>query len=82
MSLNRTEEEKNFNEEINKHGGCPFFASKISTASGEIKCSNDDISLYNSYLQLDKILTAQEPITKKFNVHAHDEHLFIVIHQT
>ncbi|MEY3398092.1 MAG: hypothetical protein RL220_686 [Bacteroidota bacterium] len=36
---------------------------------------------YSSYLQLDKILNAQELESDKRNQHAHDEMLFIVIHQ-
>ncbi len=37
---------------------------------------------YSDYLQLDKILNAQEPESDKQGEHAHDEMLFIVIHQT
>jgi tryptophan 2,3-dioxygenase len=37
---------------------------------------------YSSYLQLDKILDAQHLESDKVNQHAHDEMLFIVIHQT
>lgn len=36
---------------------------------------------YHDYLQLDKILNAQFPESDKQNLHAHDEMLFIVIHQ-
>ncbi len=36
---------------------------------------------YGSYLQLDKILNAQELESAKHGVHAHDEMLFIVVHQ-
>jgi tryptophan 2,3-dioxygenase len=36
---------------------------------------------YSSYLQLDKILAAQEPESARQGVHAHDETLFIIIHQ-
>ncbi|MER3471254.1 MAG: tryptophan 2,3-dioxygenase [Chitinophagaceae bacterium] len=36
---------------------------------------------YHDYLQLDKILNAQAPESLKHNVSAHDEMLFIVIHQ-
>ncbi len=36
---------------------------------------------YSSYLQLDKILDAQHLESDKQNKHAHDEMLFIVIHQ-
>ena len=37
---------------------------------------------YHDYLQLDKILNAQDPESAKQNISAHDEMLFIVIHQT
>ncbi|HEY0976787.1 MAG TPA: tryptophan 2,3-dioxygenase family protein [Flavobacteriales bacterium] len=36
---------------------------------------------YPDYLQLDKILGAQEPESDKHGVEAHDEMLFIIIHQ-
>ena len=37
---------------------------------------------YHDYLQLDKILNAQDPESAKQNISAHDEMLFIIIHQT
>ncbi len=37
---------------------------------------------YSDYLQLDKILNAQEPESDKHGVKADDEMLFIIIHQT
>ncbi|HET7899409.1 MAG TPA: tryptophan 2,3-dioxygenase family protein, partial [Flavisolibacter sp.] len=36
---------------------------------------------YHDYLQLDKILAAQHPESDKHNASAHDEMLFIIIHQ-
>lgn len=36
---------------------------------------------YSDYLQLDKILNAQEPESEKLQQPAHDEMLFIIIHQ-
>lgn len=36
---------------------------------------------YHDYLQLDKILDAQHPESNKHNASAHDEMLFIIIHQ-
>lgn len=36
---------------------------------------------YGDYLQLDKILTAQAPESAKYANEAHDETLFIVVHQ-
>jgi tryptophan 2,3-dioxygenase len=43
-------------------------------ASGELH--------YHDYLQLDKILNAQDPESAKHAISAHDEMLFIIIHQT
>ncbi len=37
---------------------------------------------YHDYLQLDKILNAQHPESDKCNASAHDEMIFIIIHQT
>ncbi|MBJ3775065.1 tryptophan 2,3-dioxygenase family protein [Acuticoccus mangrovi] len=37
---------------------------------------------YSSYLKLDRILSAQEPESDRLGVDAHDEMLFIVVHQT
>src|SRR5689334_12563448 len=37
---------------------------------------------YHDYLQLDKILNAQSPESDKQELPAHDEMLFIIIHQT
>ena len=59
----------------------------------EINKSNSDLSLpfrgtggesvhYHDYLQLDQILNAQHPESNKQNIAAHDEMLFIIIHQT
>jgi len=36
---------------------------------------------YHDYLQLDKILNAQSPESNKQNLQAHDEMLFIIVHQ-
>lgn len=36
---------------------------------------------YSDYLGLDKLLNAQNPLSKKYGEEAHDEMLFIVIHQ-
>ncbi len=36
---------------------------------------------YHDYLQLDKILNAQDPESRKLQLEAHDETLFIIIHQ-
>ena len=36
---------------------------------------------YSNYLQIDKILGAQDPISDKIGKPAHDEMLFIIVHQ-
>ncbi|MEZ4798335.1 MAG: tryptophan 2,3-dioxygenase family protein [Flavobacteriales bacterium] len=46
-----------------------------------IRRSNINEMYYSSYLQLNKILDAQALESDKQNKHAHDEMLFIVIHQ-
>lgn len=65
---------------------CPFVngSARATLANGveSTENSNTNSVNYNSYLKLDKILDAQEPVSLKHNVNAHDEHLFIIIHQT
>lgn len=77
--------------------GCPFMSgaslpvrSKTGNKSGNkmfvewqtsISIASEPI-LYHDYLGLDKILNAQFPVSKKYGTMAHDEHLFIVVHQT
>jgi len=51
----------------------PEWQTSISIASEPV--------LYTDYLQLDKILNAQFPVSQKYGNLAHDEHLFIVVHQ-
>src|SRR4051794_3437854 len=44
---------------------------------------NDTPVYYSNYLQLDKILNAQHPVSAEMDrMPAHDEMLFIIIHQT
>mmetsp|Transcript_30741 Transcript_30741/g.77131 ORF Transcript_30741/g.77131 Transcript_30741/m.77131 type:complete len:110 (-) Transcript_30741:1059-1388(-) len=60
---------------------CPFGAGNggtQTTAPGE----PDPSLYYGNYLKLDKILSAQELQSEKFGAPAHDEMLFIIIHQT
>jgi tryptophan 2,3-dioxygenase len=52
-------------------GKCPFGA----------EVQHSDGIHYHDYLQLDKILNAQAPESDKHNSSAHDEMLFIIIHQ-
>jgi len=53
--------------------GCPFNAAPSAPTAGDVH--------YHDYLQLDKILSAQEPESNKRSASAHDEMLFIIIHQ-
>ncbi|KAJ6668725.1 hypothetical protein lerEdw1_012208 [Lerista edwardsae] len=76
--------------------GCPFWENKyqynfnkLSLADKEDDKSQEGLNkaskgglIYGDYLQLDKILNAQElQSEKKGNNKIHDEHLFIVTHQ-
>lgn len=36
---------------------------------------------YGDYIQLDKLLTSQQPVSKEHGPEAHDETLFIIVHQ-
>jgi len=76
--------------------GCPFISGasmpvrhKSGTKTGNrmfvewqtsISIASEPI-VYHDYLGLDKILNAQFPVSKKYGAMAHDEHLFIVVHQ-
>jgi len=75
--------------------GCPFFhgdkaptqrqTSKKLVKNPEwqtsVSIASEPVN-YHDYLQLDKILNAQFPVSQKYGTLAHDEHLFIVVHQT
>jgi tryptophan 2,3-dioxygenase len=36
---------------------------------------------YSDYLHLEKLLTSQSPKSDEYRQHAHDEMLFIIVHQ-
>lgn len=71
--------------------GCPFFAGKQISQTHKKLPKNPEwqtsVSIasepvnYTDYLQLDKVLHAQFPVSQKYGTLAHDEHLFIIIHQ-
>nr|XP_056711031.1 tryptophan 2,3-dioxygenase [Euleptes europaea] len=74
--------------------GCPFWENKyqfnfnkLSLSDGEDKSQEGGNKaskgglIYGDYLQLDKILNAQELQSEKKGSKIHDEHLFIVTHQ-
>ncbi|XP_072899132.1 tryptophan 2,3-dioxygenase-like [Hemitrygon akajei] len=73
--------------------GCPFRGSKPihpfpsevqenydASQGGTNKASKGGI-IYADYLQLDKIINAQELVSEKKGNKIHDEHLFIITHQ-
>ncbi|XP_060102588.1 tryptophan 2,3-dioxygenase [Heteronotia binoei] len=74
--------------------GCPFWENKYQfnfnkwslsdaedkSQEGQNKASKGGL-IYGDYLQLDKILNAQELQSEKKGSKIHDEHLFIVTHQ-
>jgi hypothetical protein len=78
--------------------GCPFFMNnkkppmkQFSQNSHSMIVSHEMMTsvsvasepiVYHDYLQLDKILHAQFPVSAKYGTLAHDEHLFITIHQS
>lgn len=47
----------------------------------EDKLKQRPVMLYNEYLCLDKILSAQRLLSAEYNNEIHDEHLFIITHQ-
>ncbi|XP_043564742.1 tryptophan 2,3-dioxygenase-like isoform X1 [Chiloscyllium plagiosum] len=73
--------------------GCPFQRRKSQHAFPSDLQENNDMSqdgtnkasqggiIYSDYLQLDKIINAQELQSEKNGNKIHDEHLFIITHQ-
>jgi tryptophan 2,3-dioxygenase len=61
--------------------GCPF-GHGAAAAGDHVDPISDDGVYYAEYLGLDKLLTAQHPASAAHGVEAHDEMLFIIIHQT
>ncbi|XP_069486425.1 tryptophan 2,3-dioxygenase isoform X2 [Ambystoma mexicanum] len=72
-------------------GGCPFMRKTSLLTLGDTEgedSSQDGVNkaskgglIYGDYLQLDKVLDAQELQSEKKGNKIHDEHLFIVTHQ-
>ncbi|KAB7495946.1 Tryptophan 2,3-dioxygenase [Armadillidium nasatum] len=62
---------------------CKYVRVTVVDASQEGRNLVEELGgkTYSSYLQLDKILTAQHMISEEDGKQVHDEHLFIVIHQ-
>lgn len=66
---------------------CPFDQKSMRVNLTSLWKDPDSGVLYGDYLMLDHLLACQEPITRsKFTDHrkseVHDEHLFIITHQT
>ncbi|XP_073432536.1 tryptophan 2,3-dioxygenase [Dendrobates tinctorius] len=73
--------------------GCPFMGTRYTFSKLSLEDKNGDDSqeginkaskgglLYGDYLQLSKVLDAQELQSEKKGNKIHDEHLFIVTHQ-
>ncbi|MDP2437676.1 MAG: tryptophan 2,3-dioxygenase family protein [archaeon] len=66
---------------------CPFGYGSSHADEGDGSSSNvpplgDGGIYYSDYLGLDKLLTAQNPESTKAGKPAHDEMLFIIVHQT
>ena len=63
--------------------GCPFFKSNGKKFPEWQTSKSVAVApvTYREYLQLDKILNAQQPQSAIYDTLVHDEHLFIVIHQ-
>jgi hypothetical protein len=91
------ESESEFISGAGSGGGCPFmhgsnishkpdgatnkaFPKKFIEWQTSISIASQPI-VYNDYLHLDKVLNAQFPVSKKYGKMAHDEHLFIIVHQ-
>lgn len=80
-------------DELPRSSGCPFFNGpskqpRVNSVNKKFPEWQTSVSVaaeplfYNEYLKLDKILNAQFPESQKYGQLAHDEHLFIVVHQT
>lgn len=54
---------------------------KLTDLRFPFRGTEGDAVHYHDYLQLDKILDAQHPESNRHNASAHDEMLFIIIHQ-
>lgn len=87
-------EKKSDESSFPKPSGCPFMngsmppkpirSNSVNKKFPEWQTSVSIASepvVYNEYLQLDKILNAQFPESNKYGHPAHDEHLFIIVHQ-
>lgn len=60
---------------------CPFINGVESNLTEENNAAENGGLLYAEYLQLDKLLDAQNLISTESGKQVHDEHLFIITHQ-
>jgi len=89
VNTNNGHEEANENGSGNGYasgGGCPFMNQqkhKPKFPEWQTETSKDvDSFSYREYLHLDEILNSQKLMSEKYGVMVHDEHLFIIVHQT
>lgn len=67
-------------------GGCPFMSQnkhKPRFPEWQTETSKDVEALsYREYLHLDEILSSQKLMSERYGIKVHDEHLFIIVHQS
>ena len=64
-------------------GGCPFMNPTRKFPEWQTEASKDtDTISYREYLKLDSILNSQKLMSEKYGTRVHDEHLFIIVHQS
>uniref|UniRef100_A0A669R276 Tryptophan 2,3-dioxygenase n=2 Tax=Phasianinae TaxID=9072 RepID=A0A669R276_PHACC len=92
---NRLAEHSSVSLDPGTMSGCPFTGNKYSYKFGNLSLKDEKADesqeginkaskgglIYGDYLQLNKILNAQELQSEKKGNKIHDEHLFIVTHQ-
>ncbi len=61
-------------------GGCPFLGS-TQVPKKEQNNPQDKYVYYSDYLKLDKLLSCQDMKSEEAGRSAHDEMLFIIVHQ-
>ena len=75
---------------MNDAAGCPYMAKKRRVSNGggraedakEGSATENGAVYYHSYLQLERILESQDPISRQLGDEKHEEMLFIITHQT
>lgn len=85
VTVNEAKGHGNGNDE-RTDGGCPFMNQqkhKPRFPEWQTETSKDVEALsYREYLHLDEILNSQKLMSEKYGIKVHDEHLFIIVHQS